>query len=690
LRAAAGCAVVALALAGCGGSDSGAPDKQQGLSAKGVAASLHLPTDCSTVVGGADPELVTAGLSTQLFDSAPVVVLAAAADGAALRAAADKARTIGAPVLLDTNAVPADSASPTSTPGRSQTASPTPTPSTTASAVPTANSSAPCVSPTTQPTDEQTAGPTPTPGASAQENTDLTSGLSPSDVTPGATAEPSDGATETEPTESPEPSDMPSVAVAAPTDGSADDCVPTSIPLTAPEPTQSPTPGSAPSSSPSPSTTPSDVASTSPTDTATPSETASATPSATASARSLSDSAWAQEIRRLHPQAVLATDPAVAADLAAAVPEVQVVDNAEALPQAQPGKALDGLTVFVQQATDVAPSVDRAVNIATTATALAAGARVVTVPVADPRAGFCAVQTLSSKPPTQILGVGGAFGSASLMATRLATAETGLQIPGGGALFFPGRRLVALYGHPGAPELGVLGAQGLEASIARAKRVADQYTHLSDVPVVPTFEIIATTAQGVPGTDGDYSGESTVEQLRPWVEQAGAAGMYVVLDLQPGRANALSQAKIYTDLLKLPYVGLAVDPEWKLQPGQHPLGQIGSIYSWELNSVSAWLSDLTARYDLPQKLFVVHQFRKSMVLDESDLNTSHDNLAVLVHMDGQGFPYDKDATWKVVKSVIPPGVKWLGWKDFYTKDHPMISPEATMSKKPTPVMISYQ
>jgi hypothetical protein len=386
----------------------------------------------------------------------------------------------------------------------------------------------------------------------------------------------------------------------------------------------------------------------------------------------------------------LAADPAVAADLTAALPEVHVVTDPAALPRSRPGTALEGLTVFVPQAADSAPSAQRALSVASTATALAAGARVITVPTADPRAGFCAVQTLSSKPPTQVLGVGGAFGSATLMAARLATAQSGLQLPGGGALFFPGRRLVALYGHPGAPELGALGQQGLTASIARAKRVADQYTDLSDVTVVPTFEIIATTAQGVPGADGDYSGESTVEQLRPWVEQAGAAGMYVVLDLQPGRANALSQAKIYTDLLKLPYVGLAVDPEWKLQPGQRPLGQIGSIYSSELNSVSAWLSDLTARYNLPQKLFVVHQFRKSMVLNESDLNTSHDNLAVLVHMDGQGFPYDKDATWKVVKSVIPPGVKWLGWKDFYTKDHPMISPEATMSKKPTPVMISYQ
>ena len=48
-----------------------------------------------------------------------------------------------------------------------------------------------------------------------------------------------------------------------------------------------------------------------------------------------------------------------------------------------------------------------------------------------------------------------------------------MQIPGGGALFFPGRRLVALYGYPGTPELGALGQQPLQAAISRAKRVAD-------------------------------------------------------------------------------------------------------------------------------------------------------------------------------------------------------------------------
>ena len=146
-------------------------------------------------------------------------------------------------------------------------------------------------------------------------------------------------------------------------------------------------------------------------------------------------------------------------------------------------------------------------------------------------------------------------------------------LPGGGQTLFPGRRLVALYGHPGAPELGVLGAQDLPASIARAQQLAASYAPLSNVPVIPDFEIIATTASAEAGEDGDYSAESMVASLRPWVEQATDAGMYVVLDLQPGRADFLAQARRYTGLLWLPGVGLALDAEWHLEPGQKPLRQ---------------------------------------------------------------------------------------------------------------------
>jgi hypothetical protein len=272
--------------------------------------------------------------------------------------------------------------------------------------------------------------------------------------------------------------------------------------------------------------------------------------------------------------------------------------------------------------------------------------------------------------------------------TATATAKPP-ELPGGGRVLFPGRRLIALYGHPGAASLGVLGEQGVAAAVERARRVARPYRRLSDVPVVPAFEIIATVAQRSKGSDGDYSGESSVRALRPWVEAAGRAGMLVVLDLQPGRADLLAQAQRYRPLLRLPYVGLAVDPEWKLQAGQKPLGQIGSIDATEINRTSAWLAALVRAERLPQKLFVVHQFRLSMIGRERLLRTDHPELAVLVHMDGQGGSAQKEATWDAVRRERPDGTR-LGWKNFYDEDHPTYSPERTMRHHPVPVMISYQ
>jgi len=165
--------------------------------------------------------------------------------------------------------------------------------------------------------------------------------------------------------------------------------------------------------------------------------------------------------------------------------------------------------------------------------------------------------------------------------------------------------------------------------------------------------------------------------------------MYVILDLQPGRASLLAQATRYQSLLELPDVGLALDPEWKLAPGQRPLHQIGSVSIAEVNSVVRWLATLTARYRLPQKLLVLHQFQPSMIRNEHDLDNRYDDLAILIHMDGQGTPASKRQTWRTITRAAPPGV-FFGWKNFYVKDHPMLSPRQTIMRTPRLSMISYQ
>ncbi|MGE5831201.1 MAG: hypothetical protein ACM30G_22975 [Micromonosporaceae bacterium] len=359
---------------------------------------------------------------------------------------------------------------------------------------------------------------------------------------------------------------------------------------------------------------------------------------------------------------------------------VALTGDGAALPDLTPARPLTDLLVL---------ALDQAASRAAVATARAAGARVQLVHDPDPRADDKVISALAGQSTTRVLALGSSFGPAPRLRQRVNTAATGVLLPGGGQVVFPGRRMVALYGHPGDSVLGVLGEQPLSAAITRAKNVAASYSSLVDEPVVPTFEIITTVASASAGSDGDYSLETPVERLRPWVDAARAAGMYVMLDLQPGRTDFLTQAKRYAELLKLPNVGLALDPEWRLKPNQVHMVQIGSVTADEINATSEWLAELTRVNKLPQKVLMLHQFRLDMIVNRSSVNTSHDELSIIIHADGFGTPSEKFNTWRAMHVNPPANISW-GWKNFYDEDQPTFTPRQTVAISPSPVFVSYQ
>lgn len=376
------------------------------------------------------------------------------------------------------------------------------------------------------------------------------------------------------------------------------------------------------------------------------------------------------------------TQPVLASPvLAAAEPLVPT------LPRTSPPAAV-AATVALTGAGTVPPAV--------LATVRAAGLPLVDAPGADPRAPSAAVQALARATPTHVLALGAAFGPGDRLAERVATATTGVELPGGGQLYFPqdealpGKRYVSIYGSPGMPALGVLGEQDVPATIARAQAHAEPYRALTADTVVPGVEIIATIASAGAGTDGNYSQERPVADLLPLVQAAGAAGMSVVLDLQPGRTDFLTQAQEYQPLLELPYVSLALDPEWRLGPTQVHLKQIGHVDVDEVNAVAAWLAQLVRDHHLPQKALVLHEFALSMIAGRDRLDTSHDELAVVIHVDGQGSQPAKVGTWNAIRQGAPAGIHW-GWKNFYDEDKPaMLDPVGTYGIQPTPDLVTYQ
>ncbi len=274
---------------------------------------------------------------------------------------------------------------------------------------------------------------------------------------------------------------------------------------------------------------------------------------------------------------------------------------------------------------------------------------------------------------------------------QLETIRAGEEIPGGGLLMFDGevdRRLIALYGHPATGLLGVLGEQSARAGVDRLDRIATGYD-ADGATILPTFEIIATVASAGAGPDGDYSALTRKDLIRPWIETAAEHGVYVVLDLQPGRTDFLTQAKLYEEFLRLPHVGLALDPEWRLKPDEVHLVQIGSVDAAEVNLVVDWLAALVREEALPQKLLIVHQFRHDMITNR-DLIETPSELAVVIQMDGQGSLNSKYTTWNVLtKDTEELGFRW-GWKNFYDEDSPTATPEQVLRRKPTPVFVSFQ
>lgn len=302
----------------------------------------------------------------------------------------------------------------------------------------------------------------------------------------------------------------------------------------------------------------------------------------------------------------------------------------------------------------------------------------------DPRTDAASIKALQRTKKSPLLAVG-----AKKYPVEAVRAEA--TVPAGGYLALPGHRYLALYGHPQTAALGILGEQSPRKSVKRVQNLVRKYEAAApNQSFAPAFEIIATVASAGPGKRRDYSRRTPVAELRPLIDEAKAAGVTVILDLQPGRGKALAQAKEYRSLLLEPHVGLAVDPEWKLGPKGKPLQRIGHMTAAEINSVTAWLAELTVRHTLPQKLFVVHQFQTQMVRNRSKLVTNRPELAMVIHVDGQGAPAAKHNTWHNIRADAPAGVFW-GWKNFLDEDQPMLTVPQTWQKvRPHPDLITYQ
>ena len=260
------------------------------------------------------------------------------------------------------------------------------------------------------------------------------------------------------------------------------------------------------------------------------------------------------------------------------------------------------------------------------------------------------------------------------------------QLPRGGRSIFPEHLVVAYYGTAGTGALGVLGETGPEAAAKRTVQAALPFQAPSGRPVLPAFELITTVAAGRAGADGLYSTSLPLEEVMRYVKVAQQAKMLVILDFQPGRATFLEQVKRYEKALLEPNVGVALDPEWKLTATQRPLKQIGTSAAQPINDVSSYLANLTVKNRLPEKVFMVHQFKTYQLPDREKI-VDRPGLATVLHVDGFGAQGSKKETYGLLNSTDGQFVN--AFKLFYDEDTDLMTPAEAMALTPRPELITY-
>jgi hypothetical protein len=285
-----------------------------------------------------------------------------------------------------------------------------------------------------------------------------------------------------------------------------------------------------------------------------------------------------------------------------------------------------------------------------------------------------------------VLGGGGDGDRPAPARHRAAAPPRLLQLPGGGRRLLPDRRIVAFYGAPQAKELGELGIGSPASAARRLAKQARRYERKTR-PVLPAMELLAVVAAASPGEGERYNTRQQDKVIRRYLRAARRAKALLILDIQPGRSDFFTETVRLRKWLVQPDVGLALDPEWRMKPGQVPGTVIGSVEAREVNATSGWLAQLVQRRRLPEKLFLIHQFTNDIV-DDTQLR-ERPGLSMVLNADGFGGRPIKKAKYHAFTRSPRPFFH-RGFKLFYHEDTDLMSPRQVLKLRPPPDVVIYE
>jgi hypothetical protein len=260
-----------------------------------------------------------------------------------------------------------------------------------------------------------------------------------------------------------------------------------------------------------------------------------------------------------------------------------------------------------------------------------------------------------------------------------------VELPLGGREIFPRFRVVAFYGAPQSHDLGALGIGPPDKAVRRLARQARPYAKKTR-PVLLALELLADVANRDPGMDGLYRTRQPASVIRRYLAAARRAKALLVLDIQPGHADFLTETRHLDRWLREPDVGLALDPEWHT-PDAVPGTQIGSVEAEDVNAVARHVAAIVRKYELPEKLFVVHQFTPNMIAGKERVEQPP-GVAVTMNVDGFG---DRPNKISKYHQFTHDGTRFhRGYKLFYEEDTNLMTPGSVLDLQPRPDFVVYE
>jgi len=260
--------------------------------------------------------------------------------------------------------------------------------------------------------------------------------------------------------------------------------------------------------------------------------------------------------------------------------------------------------------------------------------------------------------------------------------------PAAATSLFDHGQVVAFYGSPLSPGLGVLGMYPGEEMAQRLTGQARIYDDLNgDRDVIPAMDLIYGVVQAEPTENGLYVSYLPDEVVDEYIRLAEEHDLQLILDLQIGRSTVADEVAKVGRFLENPRVHVAIDPEYAVGPDGYPVYTPGLISGHDINAAQLYLDGLTKRLHLPRKMLVIHQFMEDTIM-EGEVTADIPDVDLVLNMDAYGDYPDKVEKYHYF--AARPYAERRSFNIFLKQDQPVAPEQDVLSLDPMPDMVMYQ